>query len=93
MLSIGGMADLLWDKEAIMTQQQKTHGEIKGLKISTDSTDLNALGAEVTALKVAIGLLFQKMQDKNRTALLAELRQLDIKPLNDLADQLEQFKI
>ncbi|CQH62992.1 TPA: hypothetical protein ACPZMC_004417 [Yersinia enterocolitica] len=76
-----------------MTQQQKPHAEIKGLQVSTDNTDLNSLGAEVTALKIAVGLLFQKMEDHHRTALLIELRQLNIKPLHDLANQLEQFKV
>ncbi|MFV8925367.1 hypothetical protein ABQ431_03600 [Serratia fonticola] len=73
--------------------EQKPVGVIENFNISSDTTSLEALGSEVTAMKVAIGLLFQKMQDHHRTALLAELRQLDNPWMNGLADQLEQFKI
>ncbi|HBQ4033039.1 TPA: hypothetical protein L7126_000553 [Klebsiella pneumoniae] len=66
---------------------------INNLEIGTDTSNLNSLGAEVTAMKIAIGLIFQKMPDTHRDAFLLELRQLDNPWLNRLANQLEQFKI
>lgn len=72
---------------------QQPHAVIKSLEVSSDTTNLNALGADVTALKVAVGLLFQKLPDDRRDAMLFELRQLGIPALNDLAKQLEQFKV
>lgn len=66
---------------------------INNLNISTNNTDLNTIGIEITALKIAVGLIFQKLQDPLREAYLKELRQLNYPALNELADQLEQFKI
>lgn len=73
--------------------EQKPHGVIKNFSISSDTSSIEALGSEVTAMKIAIGLLFQKMPDHHRTAFLTELRQLNNPWMNGLADQLEQFKI
>ncbi|WP_260523948.1 hypothetical protein [Serratia sp. PL7] len=72
---------------------EKPHAIIEKLQVSADTTSLTALGAEVVALKTAVGLIFQKLQDPLRDSLLKELRQLDNKSLNDLADQLEQFRV
>ncbi|MBH2556792.1 hypothetical protein [Serratia ureilytica] len=72
---------------------QQPHAVINRLEVSSDTTDINALGADVTALKVAVGLLFQKLPDDRRDAMLFELRQLGIPALDDLAKQLEQFKV
>ncbi|KLP59380.1 hypothetical protein [Enterobacter asburiae] len=66
---------------------------INGLHVSTNATDLNSLAADVTALKVAFGLMFQKMGDGHREALLKELRQTKTEALDDLAKQLEQFRV
>ncbi|MEL5387330.1 hypothetical protein CS371_26890 (plasmid) [Serratia marcescens] len=66
---------------------------IEGLQITTNNTDLNALGAEVNALKIALGLIFQKLHDSHRDAFLKELRQTNTPALNDLAKQLEQFRV
>ncbi|ENH9680424.1 hypothetical protein [Enterobacter roggenkampii] len=73
--------------------EQKPVGVIENFEIGTDTSNLNSLGAEVTAMKVAIGLLFQKMPSHHRDAFLMELRQLDNPWMNGLAKQLEQFKI
>lgn len=73
-----------------MDSQTKT---IESLQISTNNTDLKALGVEVTALKLAVGLIFQKLHDSHRDALLKELRQTNTPELNDLAKQLEQFRV
>lgn len=73
--------------------EQKPHGVINNFSISSDTTNLESLGSEVTAMKVAIGLLFQKLPDHLRTAFLTELRQLSNPWMNGLADQIEQFKI
>ncbi|EKN3779783.1 hypothetical protein RSG63_004180 [Yersinia enterocolitica] len=74
-----------------MNQQKQS--VINNLRVTTDNTDLNALGAEVTALKVALGLMFQKLQEPLREIFLKELRQTNTPALNDLADQLEQFRV
>ncbi|WP_256444853.1 hypothetical protein [Serratia sp. JSRIV001] len=37
--------------------------------------------------------IIEKLQDPLRDSLLKELRQIDNKSLNDLADQLEQFRV
>ncbi|WP_145601697.1 hypothetical protein [Yersinia frederiksenii] len=74
-----------------MSQQKQS--VINNLRVTTDNTDLNALGAEVTALKVALGLMFQKLQEPLREIFLKELRQTNTPALNDLADQLEQFRV
>ncbi|MEL4885736.1 hypothetical protein N6P31_01400 [Pectobacterium betavasculorum] len=66
---------------------------VDNLKVSTNVTDLNSVGEEITALKFAVGLIFQKMQEPLRENFLLELRQLDLPPLNKLAEQLEQFKV
>ncbi|HCC2627187.1 TPA: hypothetical protein M4192_001676 [Klebsiella quasipneumoniae] len=73
--------------------EQEPVAVINQLKIETDNSDLNSLGAEVTAMKIAIGLIFQKMPNTHRDAFLLELRQLDNPWLNGLANQLEQFKV
>ena len=74
-----------------MNQQKQS--VINNLRVTTDNTDLNALGAEVTALKVALGLMFQKLQEPLREIFLKELRQTNTPALNDLADQLGQFRV
>ncbi|AVX37840.1 hypothetical protein [Yersinia massiliensis] len=74
-----------------MSQQKQS--VINNLQVTTDNTDLNTLGAEVTALKVALGLMFQKLQEPLREIFLKELRQTNTPALNDLADQLEQFRV
>ncbi|HHH1616404.1 TPA: hypothetical protein ACPY5B_004609 [Yersinia enterocolitica] len=74
-----------------MNQQKQS--VINNLRVTTDNTDLNALGAEVTELKVALGLMFQKLQEPLREIFLKELRQTNTPALNDLADQLEQFRV
>lgn len=73
--------------------EQQPHGVINNFHISSDTSNLETLGSEVTAMKVAIGLLFQKMPEHHRTAFLTELRQLNNPWMNGLADQMEQFKI
>ncbi|MCL2892469.1 hypothetical protein [Brenneria tiliae] len=74
-----------------MTESNNT--VINGLKISTNNTDLNTIGVEITALKVAFGLMFQKLGEPLRETFLAELRQTNTPALNDLANQLEQFRV
>jgi len=73
--------------------EKQPHGVIENFRISTDASNLENLSAEVTAMKVAIGLIFQKMANHHRDAFLVELRQLGNPWMNGLADQLEQFKI
>lgn len=73
-----------------MDAQTKT---IESLQITTNNTDLNTLGAEVTALKIAVGLIFHKLHDNHRDAFLKELRQTNTPALNDLAKQLGQFRV
>ena len=72
---------------------EKPDKVINGLNVSNNATDLNSLAADVTALKVAFGLMFQKMGDSHREALLKELRQTNTEELTDLANQLEQFRV
>ncbi|EBA0935244.1 hypothetical protein KIE59_004476 [Salmonella enterica] len=72
---------------------ENTQKIINELKVSSNATDLHSLAADVTALKVAFGLMFQKMGDSHREALLKELRQTNTEALNDLANQLEQFRV
>ncbi|HHL8925830.1 TPA: hypothetical protein ACQ8TZ_004825, partial [Escherichia coli] len=78
------------DKELKMDQPIKF---IEKLEISANTSNLESLGAEIVALKVAVGLIFQKLQDPMREAFLKELRQLNNPAMNDLAKQLEQFRI
>ena len=72
---------------------QQPHAIIKNLRVSSNTADLQSLGGDVTALKIAVGLLFQKLPDNLRETYLLELRQLNNPYLNDLATQLEQFKV
>lgn len=78
------------DKELKMDQPIKF---IEKLEISANTSNLESLGAEIVALKLAVGLIFQKLQDPMREAFLKELRQLNNPAMNDLAKQLEQFRI
>lgn len=39
---------------------------IEKLEISANTSNLESLGAEIVALKVAVGLIFQKLQDPMR---------------------------
>ncbi|MET3817202.1 hypothetical protein [Pantoea septica] len=66
---------------------------IHGLNVSSNATDLNSLAADVTALKVAFGLLFQKLDDSSRQGLIKSLKQTNTDALTDLANQLEQFRV
>lgn len=66
---------------------------INGLRVSSNSTDLNSLAADVTALKVAFGLMFQKLDDQSRQGLIKTLKQTNTEALTDLANQLEQFRV
>lgn len=66
---------------------------IDNLSISADTTNLASLGEEIVSLKVAVGLIFQKLQDPLRDQFLKELRQLNNPSMNNLADQIEQFRV
>lgn len=72
---------------------EKPHKIINSLNVSSNATDLNSLAADVTALKVAFGLLFQKLDDSSREGLIKTLKQTNTEALNDLANQLEQFRV
>jgi len=72
---------------------EKPHKIINNLNVSSNATDLNSLAADVTALKVAFGLLFQKLDDSSREGLITTLKQTNTEALNDLANQLEQFRV
>lgn len=72
---------------------EKPDKVINGLQVSTNATDLNSLAADVTALKIAFGLMFQKLDDSNREGLIKTLKQTNTEALNDLANQLEQFRV
>lgn len=72
---------------------EKPHAVIKNLQISTQDSSLRALASEVNALKIAVGLIFQKLDDQHREVFLKELRQLPDAKLNELANQLEQFRV
>ena len=72
---------------------EKPDKVINELNISTNATDLNSLAADVTALKVAFGLLFQKLDDQSRVGLIKTLKQTNTPALTDLANQLEQFRV
>lgn len=64
---------------------------IEKLKIGTNSDSLNDVATEVTAIKVALGLIFTRLSDTEKNNLLIELTQLDLEPLNKLASELKQF--
>ncbi|WBV20228.1 hypothetical protein [Pantoea piersonii] len=73
--------------------EQQPHAVIKNLQISTEDSSLSALAAEVNAMKIAIGLISQKLDNRHRKLFLKELRQLsDVKP-DELATQIEQFRV
>lgn len=64
---------------------------IEGLKLSTNCNDVTDVANEVTALKLALGLLFARLPDAEKNQLLVELTQYDHPPLEKLATELKQF--
>ncbi|WP_241622680.1 hypothetical protein [Rosenbergiella australiborealis] len=64
---------------------------INNLRISTNSNDLHDVASEVTALKVAFGLVFSRLSDADKNNIIIELTQNDVEPLNKLASELKQF--
>lgn len=66
---------------------------ISNLVVGTDNRSLDTVAKELISMKIAIGLLFQKLPDIEREAFLKTLRLKNDSYLNALADALEQFRV
>ncbi|MCX3185177.1 hypothetical protein ORT89_11880 [Escherichia coli] len=64
---------------------------IEGLKLTTNCNDVSDVANEVTALKLAFGLLFARLPDADKNQLLIELTQYSHPPFEKLATELKQF--
>lgn len=64
---------------------------IEGLKLATNCNDASDVANEVTALKLAFGLLFARLPDADKNQLLIELTQFNHPPFEKLANELKQF--
>jgi len=64
---------------------------IDNLKLTTNCNNTADVANEVTALKMAFGLLFMRLPDTEKNSLLIELTQLDVPAFHKLADELKQF--
>ncbi|EDH6013319.1 MULTISPECIES: hypothetical protein [Enterobacteriaceae] len=64
---------------------------IEGLKLSTTCDTLEDVATEVTALKLALGLLFARLPDAEKNNLLIELTQYDYPAFQKISTELKQF--
>lgn len=64
---------------------------IEGLQLATNCNDSADVANEVTALKLALGLLFARLPDADKNQLLIELTQYDFEPFNKLSKELQRF--
>ena len=64
---------------------------IEGLKLSTNCDTPTDVATEVTALKLAVGLLFARLPDDEKNKLLIELTQYEHEAFLKLSNELKQF--
>lgn len=64
---------------------------IENLKLGTNCNDVKDVATEVTAMKLALGLLFARLPDADKNQFLIELTQYDFPPFEKLATELKQF--
>lgn len=64
---------------------------IEGLQLSTNCNDAADVANEVTALKLALGLMFARLPDGEKNQLLIELTQYEYEPFMKLSKELQQF--
>ncbi|SMG61754.1 hypothetical protein [Cedecea sp. NFIX57] len=66
---------------------------IQNLMIGVDGRSLETLSHELVAMKITIGLLFQKLPAHEKDNLIKSLKAHDNEYLGEMAGALEQFKI
>lgn len=64
---------------------------IEGLSLATNCNNAADVANEVTALKLAFGLLFARLPDAEKNQLLIELTQYNFEPFEKLSKELQQF--
>ncbi|WP_313105217.1 hypothetical protein [Pseudescherichia vulneris] len=64
---------------------------IEGLRLATNCNNAADVANEVTALKLAFGLLFARLPDAEKNQLLIELTQYNFEPFEKLSKELQQF--
>ncbi|MDV7023696.1 hypothetical protein R4P48_13555 [Atlantibacter subterranea] len=66
---------------------------IEGLRLATNCNDIADVASEVTALKLALGLMFARLPDAEKNQMLIELTQYDFEPFLKLSKELQQFML
>ncbi|WP_312816411.1 hypothetical protein [Atlantibacter subterraneus] len=66
---------------------------IEGLRLATNCNDIADVASEVTALKLALGLMFARLPDAEKNQILIELTQYDFEPFLKLSKELQQFML
>lgn len=65
---------------------------LKGVNMYTESKTKEDIAGEVSALKLAVALIFKRLTKESQNELLIEMRQLNVATLNKVANELAQFK-
>ncbi|MDE9447744.1 hypothetical protein KKJ04_19790 [Xenorhabdus bovienii] len=68
-------------------------GVISNFVMTTDASSKEQMAYEVSALKLAVALIYRRMPKEDQENLLIEMRQLNEPSLNKVADELQQFQI
>ncbi|MBG3012118.1 hypothetical protein GHU01_03755 [Proteus mirabilis] len=71
---------------------KKPDGYIPSISINTNCTSKEDVAAEVSALKLAVALIYRRLPKKDQENILLEMRQINSEVINRVAEQLEQFK-
>ncbi|MEX9609604.1 hypothetical protein AB7Y92_05945 [Providencia manganoxydans] len=71
---------------------KKPTGTLNNISMGTICDTKEDIAGEVTALKLAVALIFRRMTKGAQDEMLIEMRQLKMKELNKVADELAQFQ-
>ncbi|WP_025153604.1 hypothetical protein [Morganella morganii] len=70
----------------------KSNDVLETLAIGTDATSKETVAAELSALKLVVGLMFRRFPKEEQDCIFLEMKQINNPAISSVSAQLEQFR-